>query len=61
MHLAWEVAMKPLLAVGLTIWLVCGLAGAWMESDLHWKPIARGPLTLQEAFNDDPVIIPMGT
>jgi hypothetical protein len=52
--------MKPLLAVGLTIWLVCGLAGAWMESDLHWKPIARGPLTLQEAFDEDPVTIPTG-
>jgi hypothetical protein len=26
--------------------------------DLHWKPIAKGPITLAKAFRDDPVTYP---
>lgn len=52
--------MKLLLTVGLVFWFVCGIAGAWMLGDFGWKPIARGPLTLVEAFNEDPVTIPTG-
>lgn len=51
-------AMKAFAAVGGFIWLICGLAGAWMMGDVHWKPIAKGPITLAKAFNDDPVSYP---
>jgi hypothetical protein len=43
------------------IWLLCGLVGAWMLDDLdrrHWKVIARGPITLVKAINDNPASIP---
>lgn len=53
--------MKLLLGVLVLIWLICGVAGAWRLGDLdrdHWKTVARGPLTLVEAFHDDPVAIP---
>lgn len=50
--------MKLLLTMGVIFWLVCGLAGAWRLDDLHWKPIARGPLTLIDALDEDPVSIP---
>ena len=50
--------MKLLLTVGLIFWFLCGLAGAWRLDDLHWKPIARGPLTLIKAINEVPVTIP---
>jgi len=26
--------------------------------DMHWKPIAKGPITLIKAFNDSPVSYP---
>lgn len=53
--------MKLLLVVGIIFWSVCGFAGEWMLDglgDMQWKGIARGPLTLVEAFNEDPVTIP---
>jgi len=53
--------MKLFVGVMIFIWLVCGLAGAWMlegGDDLHWKTIARGPISLIKAFNDDPVTVP---
>jgi hypothetical protein len=50
--------MKLLVAVLLLIWLLCGLAGSWWLDDMHWKPIARGPLTMAKAFNDDPPSYP---
>lgn len=48
------------LAVGVTVslWLLCGLVGAWMLDDLdaaHWKKIARGPITLAAALKEHPV------
>lgn len=49
--------MKLLLTMGVIFWLVCGLAGAWRLDDLHWKPIARGPLTLIDALDENPVSI----
>jgi hypothetical protein len=55
--------MKLFVAIAIFFWLICGLAGAWMMGDLdsgHWKTIARGPITLIQAFNDDPVTIPSG-
>jgi len=46
--------MKLFAIVALFIWLVCGLAGAWMleGADLHWQLIVKGPITLIRAFNE---------
>lgn len=49
--------MKLVVGVGIFIWLLCGLVGAWMLDDLdasHWETIAKGPITLVKAFNDAP-------
>ena len=52
--------MKLFILVLLVIWLVCGVAGAWMleGSDMHFKTIARGPISLVKGFTDDPVTVP---
>ena len=53
--------MKIALGVILVSWLLCGIIGAWMLDDLdaeHWKKIARGPVTLAEALNENPVPYP---
>ena len=47
--------MKFAIIVLAGIWLLCGVAGAWMLDDLdsvHWKMIARGPITLVKAVNE---------
>ena len=51
------------LAIGLLVflWFFSGALGAWMTGDLdrhHWKKIARGPITLVKAINDNPVSVP---
>jgi hypothetical protein len=54
-------AMKLFVAFAVVIWFLCGFAGAWrLEGldDLHWKTIAKGPLSLVEAFNEEPVSYP---
>jgi hypothetical protein len=54
-------AMKLLVVFVLFFWFICGLAGAWMlegKDDMHIKTIARGPLTLIDAFNEHPVTYP---
>jgi hypothetical protein len=56
-----EGAMKLFVIVLVFIWVVCGIAGAWMmdgAGDMHWRTIARGPISLIQAFQDDPVTIP---
>jgi len=50
--------MKVVVGVALLLWLICGLAGAWMLGDMHWKPIAKGPITLVKAFDEKPVTYP---
>ena len=53
--------MKFALCVFAVLWLLCGVAGAWMQGDLdsvHWKMIAKGPITLVHAFNNKPVTYP---
>ena len=53
--------MKFLIAFLVVLWLICGVAGAWWLDKLdldHWKSIARGPLTLVEAFSENPVTYP---
>lgn len=44
--------------IALIFWLICGFAGAWWLGDHHWKTIARGPLSLVKAFNENPVTYP---
>ncbi|HEY6048462.1 MAG TPA: hypothetical protein VIV07_05375 [Sphingomicrobium sp.] len=53
--------MKAAIGIALTFWLMAGVIGAGMMGvcDLnHWKKIARGPITLGQALNDDPVSYP---
>jgi hypothetical protein len=53
--------MKYAIALLIFIWLLCGAVGAWMLGDLdrqHWKTIARGPITLAKAVNEDPARVP---
>lgn len=53
--------MKLLLAVLIFFWLGAGLVGAWRLDELdvqHWQKIAKGPITLAEALNEDPVTYP---
>ena len=58
MVVGWVIAMKLWIGFALFFWLICGLAGAWRLDELdrhHWKDIAKGPITLAEAFNENPV------
>lgn len=53
--------MKLFVAVAVFIWLLCGLAGTWMlegGGGGHWMLIAKGPITLVKAFNEDPPTLP---
>lgn len=53
--------MKFAFGILVFIWLICGLGGAWRLDELdskHWKSIAKGPITLAKAFNEDPVTYP---
>ena len=53
--------MKYAVILIVVVWFLCGIAGAWMLDDLnreHWKTIARGPITLARAVNDNPVSAP---
>jgi hypothetical protein len=53
--------MKAFFVFAVFVWLLCGFIGAWrLEglSQLHFKTIARGPITLVHAFHDDPVNYP---
>jgi hypothetical protein len=50
-------------AIGLLvfIWFFCGFLGALMLHDLdstHWKVVAKGPITLARAVNENPVEVP---
>lgn len=56
--------MKLAIGVAIIVWLLCGLIGDWMlegREDMHLKRIARGPITLAEAFNEKPVRYPEPT
>lgn len=53
--------MKLAIIIAVVLWLLCGAAGAWRVGHLdshHWKAIARGPITLAEALDEDPVSYP---
>jgi hypothetical protein len=52
---------RTIFYIAVAFWLICGVAGAWRLGELdarHWKTIARGPLSLVEAFNERPVTVP---
>jgi hypothetical protein len=49
--------MKFAIAVLTFLWLMMGAFGAWWMDDLdaeHWKEIIKGPITLAEAYNENP-------
>jgi hypothetical protein len=46
--------MKLWLGVMLFVWLLCGVAGAGLLGDHHWKTIAKGPFSLVKGFQEDP-------
>jgi hypothetical protein len=50
--------MKLLIIILATIWLMCGLFGAWWLGDMHFRRVALGPITLVKAFDDQPVTYP---
>jgi len=53
--------MKLAVIIAVALWLLCGVGGAWRLDELdrdHWKAIARGPITLAKAFDEDPVSYP---
>jgi hypothetical protein len=53
--------MKFALGLFVFLWVMSGLIGAWMLDDLHpryWKVIAKGPITLVRAINDNPAHVP---
>ena len=53
--------MKAFVVFAVFIWLLCGFIGAWrLEGlgELHFKTIAKGPITLVKAFNENPVDYP---
>jgi hypothetical protein len=53
--------MKLWLGLAIFIWLMCGLAGAWRlegGGNMHFKTIAKGPISLIKAFDEKPVTYP---
>jgi hypothetical protein len=49
--------MKFAFGIAVFVWLICGAIGAWMLDDLdaeHWEKIAKGPITLIHAWNEEP-------
>ena len=48
--------MRAFVILAIIVWLLCGFAGEWMAGStrIHWQKVARGPLTLVEAFNEAP-------
>ena len=54
--------MKFAVGVLVIFWLICGVAAAWRLDELdfdHWKTIAGGPITLADAFNEEPPSYPV--
>lgn len=52
--------MKFVICTTVSLWLICGLIGAWMLNDLgadNWKKVARGPITLAVALQEHPITI----
>ena len=53
--------MKLFVIFVLFFWLLCGFIGAWRlegAGNMHWKTIARGPISMVHAFKEYPVTYP---
>jgi hypothetical protein len=53
--------MKAFVVFALFVWLLCGVAGAWMldgPGNMHWKTIALGPISLVKGMNETPSNLP---
>lgn len=53
--------MKWAIYVLIFLWLLCGIIGAAMMGKLdrdHWKTVAKGPITLVTAINENPATVP---
>ena len=53
--------MKLFFGFAIFLWLLCGVAGAWRLDglhDMHFKDIAKGPITLIHAMNEYPIEYP---
>ena len=53
--------MKFAVAVIVFIWVLCGAIGAWWQDEFdlaHWKVIAKGPISLAQAYNESPPSYP---
>jgi hypothetical protein len=53
-----ESGMKLLIGILIVVWFGCGLFGAWRMHDMSFKKIARGPITMAKALDEDPVTYP---
>ena len=53
--------MKWFIRFALVLWFLCGLGGAWALEGvhhMHWQTIAKGPISLAKAYNENPVSYP---
>jgi hypothetical protein len=46
--------MKWVIAVVAVLWLLCGYAAAGILHDHSFKTIALGPISLAQAYNENP-------
>jgi hypothetical protein len=52
------VAVKLAFGILVFIWAVCGLIGASWLGDHRLKTIAKGPISLAKAYNENPPTYP---
>lgn len=50
--------MKLAFGILVFIWVVCGALGGWWLGDRDLKTIAKGPISLARAYNEDPPSYP---
>jgi hypothetical protein len=53
--------MKWAVGIFVFLWLLSGLIGAWWLDELdsdHWKVVAKGPISLVRAYNENPTTVP---
>jgi hypothetical protein len=49
--------MKLWLGLMVSLWLICGLIGAWWLDEFevkYWRVVAKGPISLARAYNENP-------
>ena len=50
--------MKWFVGLALFFWFGCGLLGAKWLHNHQWQTIAKGPISLAKAYNDNPINYP---